>query len=62
MIAKIIVHAPNRKEVTDRMRGAFDECVVEGIQTTIPFLKEILSNPKFIEGDTHTGFIDKLME
>ena len=62
MIAKIIVHAPNRKEAIDRMRGALDECVVEGIQTTIPFLKEILSNPKFIEGDIHTGFIDKLME
>ena len=62
MIAKIIVHAPTRKEAISRMRGALDECVVEGIKTTIPFLKEILANPKFIEGDIHTGFIDKLME
>tara|TARA_A100001011_G_scaffold313277_3_gene331085 strand:- start:5780 stop:7120 length:1341 start_codon:yes stop_codon:yes gene_type:complete len=62
MIAKIIVHAPTRKEAISRMNGALNECVVEGIQTTIPFLKEILNNPKFIEGDIHTGFIDKLME
>ena len=46
MIAKIIVHAPTRKEAISRMNGALNECVVEGIQTTIPFLKEILNNPK----------------
>ena len=62
MIAKIIVHAPNRKEAISRMKGALNECVVEGIKTTIPFLKEILSNPEFIKGEIHTSFIDKLME
>ena len=62
MIAKIIVHASTRKEAISRMSGALDECVIEGIKTTIPFLKEILANPKFIEGEIHTGFIDKLME
>jgi acetyl-CoA carboxylase, biotin carboxylase subunit len=62
MIAKIIVHAPNRKEAISKMKGALNECVVEGIKTTIPFLKEILSNPEFIKGEIHTSFIDKLME
>ncbi len=62
MIAKLIVHAPNRKEAIARMLGALDECVVEGIKTTIPFLKDILSNPDFVKGEIHTSFIDKLME
>ena len=62
MIAKLIVHAPNRKEAIFRMLGALDECVIEGIKTTIPFLKNILSNPDFIKGEIHTSFIDKLME
>ena len=62
MIAKLIVHAPNRKEAIARMLGALDECVIEGIKTTIPFLKNILSNPQFIKGEIHTSFIDKLME
>ena len=62
MIAKLIVHAPNRKEAIARMLGALDECVIEGIKTTIPFLKDILSNPDFVKGEIHTSFIDKLME
>jgi len=62
MIAKLIVHAPNRKEAISRMAGALNECVVEGIKTTIPFLREILSNPQFIKGEIHTSFIDELME
>jgi len=62
MIAKLIVHAPNRKEAIARMLGALDECVIEGIKTTIPFLKNILSNPRFIKGEIHTSFIDQLME
>ena len=62
MIAKLIVHAPTRQEAILRMKGALNECVVEGISTTIPFLKDILSNPDFVKGDIHTGFIDELMK
>ncbi len=62
MIAKLIVHASTREEAISRMQGALDECVVEGVKTTIPFLKDILSNPQFIKGEIHTSFIDKLME
>ena len=62
MIAKLIVNAPTRQEAISRMLGALNECVIEGIKTTIPFLKEILSNPEFIKGDIHTSFIDEMME
>ena len=61
MIAKLIVNAPTRQEAISRMLGALDECVIEGIKTTIPFLKDILKNKSFISGDIHTGFIDKMM-
>jgi len=61
MIAKLIVHAPTRQEAISRMLGALNECVVEGIETTIPFLKEILLNPQFVKGEIHTGFIDEMM-
>jgi acetyl-CoA carboxylase biotin carboxylase subunit len=44
------------------MLGALNECVIEGIKTTIPFLKEILSNPDFIKGNIHTSFIDEMMD
>jgi len=62
MIAKLIVSAPTRQEAISRMLGALNECVIEGIKTTIPFLKEILSNPEFIKGNIHTSFIDEIMD
>ena len=58
MIAKLIVHAPNRNEAINRMIGALDECVVEGIKTNIPYQKQILSNEKFRSGSFDTSFLD----
>ena len=59
MIAKLIVHAPSRKEAINRMIGALDECVIEGIKTIIPFQKQILSDANFQKGDFNTGFLDE---
>ncbi len=61
MIAKIIVNAHNRKEAVKRMLGALDECVIEGIKTTIPFQKTILENNNFKSGDFNTNFLNQLM-
>jgi len=58
MIAKIIVHAPTRNEAIKRMAGALDESIIEGIKTTIPFQRQLVSDKKFISGDLHTGFLD----
>ena len=58
MIAKLIVHAPSRKEAINRMIGALDECVIEGIKTIIPFQKQILTDANFQKGDFNTGFLD----
>ena len=58
MIAKLIVHAPNRKEAIYRMIGALDECVIEGIKTNIPYQKQILRNNIFQSGEIHTGFLN----
>ena len=58
MIAKLIVHAPNRKEAIHRMIGALDECVVEGIKTNIPYQKQILENSIFQSGNIDTGFLN----
>lgn len=58
MVAKLIVHAPTRTEAINRMIGALDECVFEGIKTIIPFQKQILKNTDFKEGNIDTGFLD----
>ena len=60
MIAKLIVHAPTRKEAIIRMIWALEECVFEGIKTNIPYQLHILKNDNFISGDIHTGFLDTI--
>lgn len=57
MIAKIIVHARTRNEAILKMKRALDECIVEGIDTNIEFLKSILSNEKFKSGEFTTAII-----
>ncbi len=57
MIAKVIVHARTRNEAILKMKRALDECIIEGIETNIEFLKSILSNEKFKSGEFTTAII-----
>ena len=61
MIAKIIVHAEDRKTAISKMKRALEECVIEGIDTNIDFLFKILSNEHFINNDYDTSFIEKFI-
>lgn len=57
MIAKIIVHGIDRDEAINKMRRALSECIIDGIDTNIEFLYELLNNEKFIKGEYDTSFI-----
>ena len=58
MIAKIIAYGANRNEAISKMKGALEETVIEGIDTNIDFLLEIIKNKNFIRGDYDTSFIE----
>ncbi len=58
MIAKLIVTAQTREEAISKMRRALDEFVIEGIQTTIPFHRQLMDDPDYIEGDYTTAFMN----
>ena len=62
MIAKVIVHAPDREAALQKMRSALDEMVIMGIETNIDFQYQILKHPTFCEGKADTGFIEQLMK
>jgi propionyl-CoA carboxylase alpha chain len=57
MIAKLIVHAPDRAQAIARMRAALDAFVIRGISSNIGFQAALLSHPRFAAGDFDTGFI-----
>ena len=59
MIGKLLVHQPTREEAIACMLRALDEFQVEGIKTTVPRLKELLSHSAFAEGRVDTTFIER---
>jgi len=61
MIAKVITHGRDRQESIARMRRALDEFVIEGIKTTIPLLKRILTDTDFQKGHVSTTFLDRFL-
>jgi acetyl-CoA carboxylase biotin carboxylase subunit len=61
MIAKVIVHGSDRAHAIQRMLVALDEFSVEGISTTIPFLKQVLQDEDFLSGRVNTRLLEKIM-
>ncbi|MDP2311792.1 MAG: biotin carboxylase N-terminal domain-containing protein [Pseudomonadota bacterium] len=61
MVAKVIVHAPDRAAAIARMDAALAAMVVEGVPTTIPLQRRILADPRFVAGDYDTTFLDGLI-
>ncbi len=59
MIAKLITHGSDRAEAIARMARALGESVIEGIDTTIPYHREILTDPDFRAGRVDTHFVEK---
>ena len=61
MIAKVIVHAPDREAAIQKMRSALDEMVIIGVETNLDFQYQILRHSEFCEGRADTGFIGRIL-
>lgn len=59
MIAKVIAFGTNRNEAISKMKRALEEIVIEGVETNIDFLFEIIKAPDFIRGNFDTSFVEK---
>jgi biotin carboxylase len=41
------------------MDGALAACVVDGVRTTIPFLRRVMAHPDFRRGAVHTQMVEQ---
>lgn len=57
MIAKLIVHAPTRKEAIQKMRWALSEFLVDGVETNIDFQLRLLKTEAFENGTYDNAFL-----
>jgi acetyl-CoA carboxylase, biotin carboxylase subunit len=62
MIAKLIVHAPTRKEAIRKMIVALEQFMVDGITTNIAFHYSLLHTQEFVSGNVDTGFVGRFLE
>jgi acetyl-CoA carboxylase biotin carboxylase subunit len=58
MIAKLITTAQTREEAISKMKRSLDEFVIEGINTTIPFHRQLMDHPDYIAGNYTTKFME----
>lgn len=57
MIAKLVVHAPNRQAAIERLLRAIQDYIIIGVETTLPFGQFVLGHEAFISGDFDTHFV-----
>jgi acetyl/propionyl-CoA carboxylase alpha subunit len=59
LVAKLIVHAPDRDAAVDAMAEALDRTRLEGVASNLDLLAAVVAEPAFRAGDLHTGFLDE---
>jgi 3-methylcrotonyl-CoA carboxylase alpha subunit len=59
MLAKVIVHDFDRISAIEKMQMTLDDILFGGAKTNRDFLKRVLDNEQFINGDIHTHFIEE---
>jgi len=59
LLLKLVARGDSRPEALARMAAALDACVVEGVRTTLPFLRRVLQHPEFLRGSVHTQMVEQ---
>jgi pyruvate carboxylase subunit A len=59
MIAKLCAWDSTRRDAIKRMRRAISEYIILGVKTTLPLHYAIMNNQQFVEGNTHTHFLQE---
>jgi acetyl/propionyl-CoA carboxylase alpha subunit len=59
LLFKLIARGRDRDDALARMREALAGTVVEGVSTTLPFLRKVLEHPDVRRGALHTQMVDQ---
>ncbi len=61
-IAKLIAHGKDREECIEKLKRGLSEFIIDGIETNIEFLLEILNNSHFLSNAHNTYTINEMIE
>ncbi|XP_065886902.1 propionyl-CoA carboxylase alpha chain, mitochondrial-like [Dysidea avara] len=60
MISKLITHGPTRQDALNSLAKALDYYTIRGVNHNIPLLRDIITQPQFVQGDITTKFIEEV--
>jgi urea carboxylase len=60
MLAKIIARGPTRDDALARLREALDACRIDGIETNLAYLRQVLRAPDFVAGRVTTRALESV--
>ena len=58
LLAKLIVHAPDRPAAIAALQSSLAHTHVDGIETNLEYLEELIASPAFLAGDVYTKLTD----
>ncbi len=61
LVGKLIVHGKTRTEALMRLKRALDEVVVDGIETTLPLFRALVSEADIIDGNYHIHWLEQFL-
>jgi acetyl/propionyl-CoA carboxylase alpha subunit len=59
LLMKLVTRGATRADAIVRMEAALAACVVDGVKTTIPFLRRVMAHPDFRRGTVHTQMVEQ---
>ncbi len=62
LIGKLIVHGRTRVECLMRLKRALDEFVVDGIETTLPLFRDLVTNQDVQDGSYDIHWLEKYLD
>lgn len=57
LVAKVIVHAESRTAAIDKLAAALRETRIDGIETNLDYLQQVIASASFRRGDVFTAFL-----
>ncbi len=60
LLAKLIAWGETRAQAIERMRGALQNFLIEGVKTNIPLHQRVLASEAFARGELDTRFLERL--
>ena len=61
LLAKVIVHGPDRASALEKLQRALATCWIDGVTTNLGFLSGLAADPMMVAGTVDTGHLDRAL-